>query len=316
MQQPCDVVGIGVTVWDSLFLIDRRPECGEVVRASERMESFGGGVAVAVATAARLGTTAAMIDSLGTDTAGDHILGQLHREGVETQDVQRIPGASSSVASIWSERATGERTIVFSPGTAADRLEWNESIQQRVRHAKVLHLNGRHLPACIQAAATARSCSVPVSFDGGAYRHRPEILPLLAASDWVIVARQFAQQHFRYRRNLSAENLSAADLASFLLADLNCEIVGVTSGPEGSALIRKGGHPIHQPAIGVERAVDTTGCGDTYHGAFLHGYLRTGDLSPAARTAAEVSGANAQHLGALAFQLGQNAANPESSSGG
>jgi sugar/nucleoside kinase (ribokinase family) len=31
--------------------------------------------------------------------------------------------------------------------------------------------------------------------------------------------------------------------------------------------------PFHQPAFKAEPLIDTTGCGDVFHGAFLHGWL-------------------------------------------
>jgi len=43
--------------------------------------------------------------------------------------------------------------------------------------------------------------------------------------------------------------------------------------------------------------VDTTGCGDSYHGAFLFGLLKGLDLEQAAALASAVAALNSQALG-------------------
>lgn len=298
----CEIVGIGVSVWDGVLLVDSLPEPGSVVQAKRRLEGIGGGITIAMATAARLGSRTAMIDSLGNDDASVRILDSLRREGVQTQHIVSHEGRSSSVASIWSETKSAERTIVFSPGTACDLLEWSAGIHGIVSNAKVLHLNGRHPHVCMQAISVAKEHGVKVSFDGGAYRYRDEILPMLTEADIAIVARQFAESHFR-KQTQTQGTIDCGDLAEFLMADLNCEVVGVTDGPRGSFLIERGGARLHQPAFAIDQAIDTTGCGDTYHGAFLHALIGGRGVKESAAFAAAISSANSQQMGALAFSL-------------
>ncbi|QDV44388.1 2-dehydro-3-deoxygluconokinase [Stieleria neptunia] len=295
-----DIVGIGVSVWDSLMLVDALPQPGSVVQAERHLEGIGGGITVAMATAARLGSSAALIDSLGEDAAGTRILQALNIEGVDTQAIVRSAGTTSSVASIWSERQSAERTIVFSPGSACERLQWTPQIEQLIARSRVLHFNGRHGDVCLQAIRVARESGVKISFDGGAYRYRPEILPMLRAADLVIVARQFAESHLQPPSD-SERRRPAMELAESLMEDLDCEIVAVTDGAAGSAWVEREGSGFHQPAISPELAIDTTGCGDTYHGAFLHGYVRGHGTRQAAELAARVASENARRLGGLAF---------------
>ena len=293
------LVGIGVSVWDSVYRITRFPEPGQVVRAVERSDGVGGGVTIAIATAARLGTDTAMVDSLGDDLASKAILGSLRNEDVVTDAIEQTDGATASTASIWSDEATRERTIVFHPGSASDRLQWNEHIEDAIAGAKMLHVNGRHGRVCRRAIGFAKSNGVRISFDGGAHRYRDEILAMLVSSEIAIVARQFAESHFESKRRLSATGLNNQKLVEFLLDDLDCDIAGVTDGERGSFLSERGKACIHQPAIEPQRAIDTTGCGDTYHGAFLHALLEGGHVQEAAKLAAEVASRNARSIGAL-----------------
>lgn len=311
--KPLDIVGIGVSVSDHIMLIDSMPQAGEVVQARSRINSIGGGVTVAIATAAKSGSRVAMIDALGDDSASDGIVRSLEKTGVDVSAIHREPGGTCSAASIWTESNTAERTIVFCPGTACDALRWSEAIAQKVRSAKVLHLNGRHLEVCQRAIKWAKRSGTKISFDGGAYRYRDEILPILSASDIVIVARQFAEQWLlqavndsradveaRAVRDSADHNRTIEELADSLMTRLRCEIVGVTDGARGSYLVHSSGERVFQSAIDPQKAIDTTGCGDSYHGAFLSSYANRGSLSAAAKTAAEVASKTSQQLGGFA----------------
>ena len=300
MSHRFEIVGIGVSVWDSLMLVDSLPQPGSVVQADRHLEAIGGGISVAIATAARLGSKTGLIDSLGDDAAGTRILRALIAEGVDTQAIARHADTTSSVASIWSDKQSAERTIVFSPGSASERLQWTPQIEQLISQSNVLHFNGRHGDVCLRAIRVAKACGVKISFDGGAYRYRPEILPMLRAADLVIVARQFAQSHVQPPSDRE-RRLPAAELAESLMKELDCEIVAVTDGPAGSDWVERDGSSFHQPAISPELAIDTTGCGDTFHGAFLHGYVRGQGIRQAAELAARVASDNAQGLGGLVF---------------
>ncbi|MCS7467498.1 carbohydrate kinase family protein [Stieleria sp. ICT_E10.1] len=300
MSHRMDIVGIGVSVWDSLMLVDSLPQPGSVVQAERHLEGIGGGITVAMATAARLGSKTALIDSVGDDPAGIRIFQTLSAEGVDTQAIARHAGLTSSAASIWSDRRSAERTIVFSPGSACERLRWTPQIEQLISQAKILHFNGRHGEICLRAIRVAKECGVKISFDGGAYRYRPEILPMLRAADFAILARQFADSHVRSQADC-LRRLPAMELAESLMEEFDCEIVAVTDGPAGSDWVARDGASFHRPAVSPELAIDTTGCGDTFHGAFLHGYARGQGIRRAAELAARVASENARRLGGLAF---------------
>lgn len=295
-----DIVGIGVSVWDSVMLVDRYPEKGTVQRASRQISGIGGGITVAIASASYLGRSAAMIDCLGDDPTGDLIVAALARAGVATDAVARERGRSSSQASIWSDRSSADRTIVFAPGSASDALQWSTQIERLVREARILHFNGRHEAVCLRAIEVARQEKTLISFDGGAFRYRPSILPMLRSADIAIVAAEFAQSHFR---SVTGSNTpqDAERLCEFLRQDLGSQLIGVTAGHEGSFVIAEDGQLFHQPAVHPRLAVDTTGCGDTYHGAFLAALVGNASPRTAARHAAEIASLNARGLGGLAF---------------
>lgn len=295
-----ELVGIGVSVWDSVMKVKTLPEKGGVVQAVSQCDSLGGGITVAMAVAARLGTKVAMIDCLGDDLASENILHSLQQSGVDCHAIHQRAGDSGSLASIWTDSVDAERTIVFSPGTACDQLIWSAEIESMVRSARAVHFNGRHLDVCSQAIRVAKRNGTKVSFDGGAHRYRDEIVPLLIQADIAIVAKQFAAEHWKRRSNSNAssqDSLHIEQLSQFMIRDLECEIAGVTDGIHGSVLVHRDGTVVKQNAIELDLAIDTTGCGDTYHGAFLHAYLSGNSLEEAALQAASEAAKTSQHLG-------------------
>jgi sugar/nucleoside kinase (ribokinase family) len=285
-----DIVGIGVATVDLLALVDRFP-AQEAVQQAHAMEMQGGGpVATALVAAARLGASAAMLDSVGGDWRGQQIVRHLAEEGVGVDAVAVHPGATSAVACVLVERGSGARTIIHRPGSAPE-LRPHELPRGLIERARILHMNGRHLQASLEAARWARDSGVGVSFDGGAHRYRPELREAVRLTDYCIVARDFAEQYTR------AADLPAA--AGALLAE-GPSLAVITDGVRGSVVASRAGDLFHQRAFPVPRVVDTTGCGDSYHGAFLFGLLRGYPLRQTAALASAVAAINAQHLGGRA----------------
>lgn len=287
LETKFDVIGLGASTVDLLSLVDHFPAQEEVQQAHEITVQGGGPVATALVTLAKLGGRAAMIDVIGADWRGDLIVNEFERAGVCTDYLQRVTGAASATASILVRQRDGARSIVFYPSTAPE-VSPSAISPELVASAKILHVNGRHWPACLRAGRLARQHGVKVSFDGGAHRYNPEISQLVRLTDICIVARDFARQY------TGLAELEPA--AARLLAD-GPELVVITDGVQGSWVYPQAGPSFHQPAFRLSQVVDTTGCGDSYHGAFLFGLARGYTLKKTAALASAVAALNAQRLG-------------------
>ncbi len=281
-----DVVGLGVCTLDFLQIVDELPGGDSVQMSCESLLQGGGPVATALVALARLGSRTAMIDKMGDDWHSRIIIDELRNEAVSTDWIRVVPGHSSSVASILVRKGDGARAIVFSPGDAGE-LEAGELPEEVISRAAVLHLNGRHFEAALRAAHHARMHGVMVSFDGGAGRYFDGLGDLIAMTDICIAAGQFAQAYS------GDDDMAEAGRA---LLEAGPRIVVITAGVEGSLVLTKEGGVFHQPAFKV-RAVDTTGAGDAYHGAFLHGIVSGMDLSECALLAAAVAAMNVRKRG-------------------
>ena len=282
-----EVIGLGAATVDVLCLVDHLPAEDEVLRAMEISSQGGGPVATAMVTIARLGAGAAMIDTIGDDWRGALIRDEFQREGVSVDYLKQGMGWTSSTSCILVKRDNGARSIVWSPGTAPD-FSPADLPRTAIASAKILHVNGRHLEACMEAVRIARRAGVQVSFDGGAGRYRAELEQLLPLTDICILARDFAEKYTRE---------SDIGKAAAMLLSSGPGLVVITEGIKGSWIYPRARQSFHQPAYLLPNVVDTTGCGDSYHGAFLFGLLKGLDLEKTASLASAVAALNSQHLG-------------------
>jgi sugar/nucleoside kinase (ribokinase family) len=282
-----DVVGLGVSSLDFLQVVEEFPAGELVQRAQDSLIQGGGPVATAMVAMAKLGSRVAMVDKVGDDWCGRLILEEFIKRRVAVDWIRIDRHSTSSMASILVRRRDGARAITFSPGTA-EELQPDELPEELIADARILHLNGRHLAASLKAARIARRHGVMVSFDGGAHRFREELRELVALSDICIVAREFAH---------SFTGTDDDEAAGKQLLDTGPEIAVITAGTEGSVVFTKGDLPFHQPAYLTNNPVDTTGAGDAYHGAFLHGILKGLKLSECAYLASAVAALNTRKLG-------------------
>jgi sulfofructose kinase len=286
-EKQLDVIGLGASTIDIITLVDHFPTKRENQQALAMTIQGGGPVATAMVTVSRLGGKAAMLDSIGDDWAGALVLKSFQAEGVDADCMDIRPGYTTSTSNILVSAKDGARGIMWLPGSVPE-LSLSEPQKSAIRSAKIIHLNGRHWNACLEAAELAKESKVRISFDGGANRYRPELKRLLPLTDICIVAKDFAD-------NYTGE--TEISESSGLLLKEGPEIVVVTDGINGSWVRTKDGLSLHQPAFLFPSTVDTTGCGDSYHGAFLLGLLKGFPVEKAAILASAVAAMDTQQLG-------------------
>jgi sulfofructose kinase len=286
-EREVEVIGLGVSTVDVVALVDHFPSTREVQQALELKVQGGGPVATAMAALAKLGATVEMVDMLGDDWRASIIRNDFNSIGVGQHHLRTAPGCTSSTSLILVKKNDGHRAIAFFPGSVPE-LTADDIDDNVIAHCRFLHINGRHLAASYRACQLARNLGVKVSFDGGANRFSPDLKPLVARSDVCIAARDFAE-HYTGQTNWEAT-------ATCLLRE-GPDLVVITDGINGSWIHKKDAVPFHQPAFLHRRAIDTTGCGDSFHGAFLFGLIRGLSIRDTAALASAVAAMNSWHLG-------------------
>lgn len=259
-NKPFDVVGVGINVIDYLFRVPRFPEPDTKSDALAATTQGGGLTATAMVACARLGLRTRYIGKFGSDEIGRTARAELAAEGLELGACVEASGVPNRLCVVLVEESTGHRTIIRHMDRRM-RLQAEDLTRETVCSGRVLHLDGYEGAAALQAARWAREAGIPVSVDAEQFTQRRE--ELFRLTDVLIVAE-------RYGREITGR----ADIPGILagLARLGPRCVGVTSGERGATL-RYRAETVHAPAFPVE-AVDTTGAGDVFHGAFLYGLLQ------------------------------------------
>ena len=258
-QKKIDILGIGASTLDRFIVVDHYPTGREVQQVVSSTTDGGGPVATALAVAGKYGARTAMIDNIGDDMVGRHILDDFKKYDVNTDAIHIEKGEKSGVATILVKHSTGERAVFFERSTAPEPA-FLDSHKQLMAETFILHINGRHRNLMRSAMDVAKEVGTIISLDGGAQRYDEDMKPITEDSHIVIVARDYAE---KYTGTTDLEE------ACHIIHERGALIAGVTDGANGSYFVWPDGTFYRCQAFPQEYVVDTTGAGDSFHGAFL-----------------------------------------------
>jgi sulfofructose kinase len=262
MSAPWDVIGIGATSVDYVYRLPVLPEADgpqAKIRISSHRVSCGGQTATALATCAALGLRSKFAGVLGSDENGARIRAELERRGIDVADAHVHAGLNQFAAILVDER-TGERIVLWSRDEGM-ALAPGELSVELLASSRVVHVDDVDQEGAIGAARRARASGAIVTSDIDRVTDRTE--ELVAAVTIPILAEHVPPA-------LTGE----ADMERALrkLRTRHATMLCVTLGRGGSMILD--GDTLHrEPAFTVD-AVDTTGAGDVFRGAFIYGLLR------------------------------------------
>lgn len=278
------VVGLGQCSLDLLGMIEQFPEADQKTELTAALLQGGGPVATALVTLARLGVATAVAGRVGGDDFGRSIRAGLEAEGVDSRALLVDPKGSSQFACITVEPQRGTRNIFWTRGSAA-ALSAGEIPADLINSARLLLLDGLQLEASLAAATLARQRGVVTVLDGGTLR--PGMEQLLPLIDHLVVSERFARQF--------APAACFSAIVDRLFA-WGARAVTVTLGARGCLARTASGPLLRLPAFPVA-VVDTTGCGDVFHGGYLFGLLQGWQLPERLRFASACAALKSRALG-------------------
>jgi len=248
-----DVCCVGHASWDITMQVEHHPEADEKMHAEALQYSGGGPSANAAVTVARLGGKAGWCGYLGHDTFGELHLQELIREGVDTSGVVR--GKTPSPVSTILAKADGCRSVVNhkaqTPWLKPDAIDFS------TMDFHVLLIDGHEPELSLPLVEQARAKATPVVLDAGSLREGTA--QLAHRVDYLVASSRFA---------LDFSNTDNPQQALKRLAEISPNVV-ITLGNRGLLWARDGSQG-QLDALPVE-AVDSTGAGDAFHGAFAYG---------------------------------------------
>jgi len=266
--EPCSrgepkVLVVGSTMTDMIAYARVLPEAGETVIGESFALDFGGKGANQAVMCALLGASVSFVGCVGKDVFGDMTLENFESFGIDTSRITRTDKAASGAAPIWVD-ASGENRIVVVPGAndVLDPLTVEAAVREIAPDVVLCQLE---IPApCVRVALeTARDRGGIAVLNPAPMTDVP--VEILTIATWLIPnSSEFAA----IARRLDLAEDSQQELAQRVAAELGVDMV-VTLGGDGVLLVGRDGGFTSVPALPAQ-AIDTTGAGDAFVGAFAY----------------------------------------------
>lgn len=275
-----------------------------LAEANQFQKSFAGDAMNLLAAAARLGSSCGFLSRVGNDPLQNYLLESWQELGVDTSRVRRVDGRNGIY--FISIHGRGEREFTYyRSGSAPSTMTPEDLDPGYIAQARVLHISGitqaiseTARATALAAARIANEADVCVSFD-------PNFRPALwsaaearAAAEellpYVDIALPSGPEESELLFGLKTPQETADYLRGF-----GPHAVAVKLGEAGAYVSAEGGTGAI-PAFNVPDVVDTTGAGDAFDGAFLHGLVRDMEPLDAARMGVVMAGLKIRGRGAIA----------------
>ena len=248
-----DILGLGSVTVDDFYVVPYFPIPDTKLEILSTERQGGGLTATALVAATRLGATCAYGGVLGHDDISKWVEADLAREGIDVSRMARRDNAQPIHSHVIVEQQNHTRTILY---TLKGQVGADDELPSEVdiRASKILFIDDFGVTGNFRAATIARAAGVPVVAD---FEHMQSV-PLLGLVDHLIVSIRYAS---------AVTRINQPEAAAQSLWKPQSKLVAVTCGEAGCYYTTDGQTVAYQPAFKVE-AVDTTGCGDVFHGAY------------------------------------------------
>ena len=261
-----DVVALGEILIDMTYA--GKSEGGQTLFE----QNPGGAPANVLSAVKRLGGEAALIGKIGKDMHGDFLRETLESENICTDALISDDSVFTTLAFV-NINENGDRSFSFARKPGADTCLTKEEVKtELIKNSKIFHVGSLSLTdepaksATLFALEEAKKAGCIISYDPN-YR-----APLWKSEKAAIEGMRSILSFVDVIKISDEETKLLTDFespedASKALVDLGIKTVIVTKGAEG-AIIRTKEGVVTSAAMNV-KAVDTTGAGDAFMGAFL-----------------------------------------------
>lgn len=258
-----------------------------ICEATDFCKHAGGAAANVATQISKLGGQAAFLGKLGDDAFGHYLMQYMRRHKVDTQGVVVDPARRTTVAFIGLDEQGIPSYLFYRAGGASETITPADMDESYIKQADIVYSSSLMLTAPQVRETTkwifqiCKAQGIVVAFD---------LNLRLSAYESAAKARETVKDIFPQLDILKINDTELDFLLdkesepveggkSLLAQYPNLRVLIITCGAEGAYLLRQDGQPVFMAARQV-KAIDTTGAGDSYMGAFLYAYgLFEGDLS-------------------------------------
>ncbi len=273
---------VGSCNLDLTFRTARLPKSGETLAGQSMQLAFGGKGANQAVMAARLGAAVAMVGCVGTDLFGDHVLRHLQSEGIDVRHLRRATAHSTGVAAIVVDDAA-RNSILVVPGA-------NGALTPDDARAAASAIQGADVLLCQLEVPVETTIEALRIAKAGGVRTILNPAPAAPLSDELVALADYCvpnETEIEVLTELPATTDAKARKAVLALRPRGAGVVLLTRGEQG-VLIADGQEMTQVPSVRVH-AVDPTGAGDAFIGAFAVFLVEGLILAEAVRRAAVVA---------------------------
>lgn len=277
------ILCVGHSAFDITYLLKKFPVENKKYQAEERTMVSGGPAGNAAYLLGKYGEKVSYITVLGDDFYGNEIIKDLKNVGVDTKNIVMDKKYITPCSLIIANGSTGSRTII-------NYREEKEIFDLKVNYKtspKIILYDGHEL----QIALTVNKLfpSAISVLDAGSYKEGTLVLGKLV--DYFICSEDFAMEYCKINKIEEKD----FDYVLEKLKELNKNTIIVTLGERG-AIMKKEDKIIKYEAFKAS-AIDTTGAGDIFHGAFVYGLSNGFSIDENIRFASACSALSVEKLG-------------------
>jgi 2-dehydro-3-deoxygluconokinase len=265
------------------------------------VQGFGGDTSNFAIAAARQGARAGYLTVVGDDVYGRAFLDLWRAEGVDAGGVTIDPEAPTGLYIVTHDEG-GHHFTFYRAGSAASRMTPAQVAPDRIAGARLLHLSGISFAisqsacdACYAAIMAGKGAGRLVSFDTnlrlklwGRDRARAVILDVMSLSDICLPSLDDVA---------ALTGTADPDRLVDLVLSRGSKVVALKLGRDGAIVADANGR--HRIPPYPVTAVDATGAGDTFGGAFVARWLQGDDLCAAGCYAAVAAALSTTGYGAV-----------------
>lgn len=287
-----DIIGLGVSTIDEIILLEHHPQPNRKQRVLSRIRQCGGLTGSALVAASRQGVRCGYAISLGTGELSGFLRHRLTEERIVLLENNDTPSAEPYLSLVLNDCSNGERSILWDNTQALPPkiTEREKSVILSARCLFVDHVWSETIYPVVQAAREQG-----IDIVGDYERTFGCSLELMRITNHIILP-------IGYCRELFGSAIKSKEAVIHLASEAGRSLACVTDGVNGCWFAR-GDRPtevFHQPVFPMEQIVDTTGCGDVFHGVYAAGLVAGYSPEERIRRAAAAAALKTQKAGSQA----------------
>ncbi len=251
------VLCVGHSTYDTTLAMKEYPKENVKYRVEKHIECGGGPASNGAYLLSKWGMDVTMASIVGKDYYGDRIIAEFKSINADTSCIEQIPTHQTSSSYIIANKSNGSRTIITAKSSPIRALSKKITMK-----ADVILIDGEH-PDTAKEVLLNNPQAISV-LDAG--RVNDDTKELGKMVTYLVCSKDFAEEITNSKIDTSNIN-SLIECYNYLKDYFNTNII-ITLEAKGSFTEISGKYEII-PSIKVT-AIDSTGAGDIFHGAFTY----------------------------------------------